>query len=248
MTAWPGDLPAPMPGPIGILGGMGPEATILLQKRLLGRVAAEDDADHIPLLIDMNPQVPSRIAHLIDGTAPSPAPVLVAMAERLEAMGAGALAMPCNTAHFFASDIRNAVNIPFLDMVGAAVDRLGAQVPTGSRIGMLASPAVRKIGLFDKGLKLHGLSPLWPVDENGMLGAIRAIKREGATGSSTAGLAAAAGVLVAAGADHLLVACTEFSLAMNRLPATCPATDAMDVLADAIAAHWQTANKRAIHQ
>jgi len=43
---------------IGVLGGMGPEATILFQQRLLKAVRAQDDQDHIPLLIDMNPQVP----------------------------------------------------------------------------------------------------------------------------------------------------------------------------------------------
>ena len=65
-----------IPRTIGILGGMGPEATILLQQKVLAAVQARDDADHIPLLIDMNPQVPSRIAHLIDGDGPDPGPVL----------------------------------------------------------------------------------------------------------------------------------------------------------------------------
>jgi aspartate racemase len=86
-----GHAPGPalsLPDGIGILGGMGPEATILLQSKLLTRVEARDDADHIPLLIDMNPQVPSRIAHLIDGTGPSPAPILEAMARPLASMGA----------------------------------------------------------------------------------------------------------------------------------------------------------------
>ena len=54
------------PYPIGILGGMGPETTVLLQQRLIAAVNATDDSDHIPLIVDMNSQVPSRIAHLID--------------------------------------------------------------------------------------------------------------------------------------------------------------------------------------
>jgi aspartate racemase len=53
---------------IGVLGGMGPEATILFQQRLLKAVRAQDDQDHIPLLIDMNPQVPSRLAYVLDQT------------------------------------------------------------------------------------------------------------------------------------------------------------------------------------
>ena len=43
---------------IGVLGGMGPEATILFQRRLVKVVPAKEDQDHIPLLIDMNTQVP----------------------------------------------------------------------------------------------------------------------------------------------------------------------------------------------
>ena len=61
---------------VGILGGMGPQATILLMQKVLDTVPAADDADHIPLLVDQNPQVPSRIRRLIEGTGDDPAPVL----------------------------------------------------------------------------------------------------------------------------------------------------------------------------
>tara|TARA_R110002126_G_scaffold291808_1_gene459965 strand:+ start:211571 stop:211789 length:219 start_codon:yes stop_codon:yes gene_type:complete len=69
------------PKPIGVPGGMGPDATILFQRKPIGAVEARDD--HIPLIIDMNPQVPSRIAHLIKGVGADPATVLAAMARRL---------------------------------------------------------------------------------------------------------------------------------------------------------------------
>ena len=70
---------------IGILGGMGPEATILLMQRVLVAVPATDDADHVPLIVHQNPQVPSRIAALIDGGGADPAPVLARMARDLNA-------------------------------------------------------------------------------------------------------------------------------------------------------------------
>ena len=108
---------------VGILGGMGPEATILMQQRLLQAIPAQDDSDHIPLLIDMNPQAPSRIAHLIEGTGGDPAPVLAQMARRLETGGAEALAMPCNTAHSYAASITSAVEIPLLNMVTLSAER-----------------------------------------------------------------------------------------------------------------------------
>ncbi len=88
-----------MPRTVGILGGMGPEATVLLMQKVIAAVPARDDSDHVPLIVDQNSQVPSRIRRLIEGVGEDPAPVLAAMARRLEAAGAEALAMPCNTAH-----------------------------------------------------------------------------------------------------------------------------------------------------
>ena len=68
---------------VGILGGMGPEATVLLMQKVIDRRAGGGDAGHVPLLVHQNPQVPSRIAALIDGTGESPAPVLADMARAL---------------------------------------------------------------------------------------------------------------------------------------------------------------------
>ena len=101
---------------VGILGGMGPQATLLLQQRVLDSVQAEDDVSHLPLLIDMNPQIPSRLDWILHQQGEDPAPVLAKMAQGLETAGAQALAMPCNTAHHFSQSITNAVSIPFLNM------------------------------------------------------------------------------------------------------------------------------------
>ncbi len=224
---------------VGILGGMGPEATILLQQRLLATVQATDDADHLPLLIDMNPQVPSRIAHLIEGTGIDPSSVLADMAQRLEAAGATALAMPCNTAHHYAPQIAAAVSIPFLNMVDLSVARAADSLGAGAAIGMLASPAVRLAGVFDAALARAGFSALWPVDTDRMLAAIRLIKAHGATPEAREILSHAATELTDRGASMLFIACSEFSLLAPSLPATAPIIDTIDVLADAIHAHFQ---------
>ena len=115
---------------VGILGGMGPGATILVMQKVLAAVYADDDADHVPLIVDQNSQVPSRIKHLIEGTGSDPAPVLADMARRLAAGGAEAVAVPCNTAHHYAPTIRAAVDLPFLDMIELSVDR-AAQLSAG---------------------------------------------------------------------------------------------------------------------
>jgi aspartate racemase len=128
--------------------------------RIIASTRAQDDADHVPMFVDNNPQVPSRIKALIEGTGEDPAPVLVKMARGLEAQGAEALAMPCNTAHHYANQIRGAVTIPFIDMVGLSRAKIVSQTPPGARIGMLASPAVRIVGIFDKALEGSGRIPL----------------------------------------------------------------------------------------
>lgn len=225
---------------VGILGGMGPEATILLQQRVLATVAGRDDADHLPLLIDMNPQVPSRIAHLIDGTGPDPAPVLAEMARRLEAAGATALAMPCNTAHHYAPQIMAAVQIPFLNMVDLSVSRAAQQLARGATIGFLASPAVRKAGVFEPALWAAGLTTLWPRDTDALLRAIRAIKAGGATDEAQRILAAADDELAGNGAALIFVACPEFSILSPSLSFPVPGLDTIDVLAGAIRDHTLT--------
>lgn len=224
---------------VGILGGMGPEATIMLQQRLLATVQATDDADHLPLLIDMNPQVPSRIAHLIEGTGIDPSPVLAEMAQRLQAAGATALAMPCNTAHHYARQIEAAVSIPFLNMVDLSVARAADSLGQGTAIGMLASPAVRLGSVFDAALTRSGFSALWPADPDRMLAAIRLIKARGATPEAQEILSNAAAELATHGASMLFIACSEFSLLAPSLSTPVPVIDTIDVLADAIQHHSQ---------
>ncbi|WP_127562987.1 aspartate/glutamate racemase family protein [Nioella ostreopsis] len=216
---------------IGILGGMGPEATILMQQRLLQAVQAEDDSDHIPLLIDMNPQVPSRIAHLIEGTGGDPAPVLAEMARRLETGGAEALAMPCNTAHSYAASIEAAVDIPLLNVVTLSADRAGA-----GKVGILASPATRITGVFDRALEKVGATPVWLRDDTPLLHAIRIIKANGATVEARNILRAASEELLAMGAETQLVGCSEFSLIAEAASAEAQVIDTLDVLVDAVVA------------
>ncbi len=219
---------------IGILGGMGPEATILLQQKLLRAVTAHDDGDHIPLIIDMNPQVPSRIEHLIHGGSLDPAPEIARMARRLENAGAEALAMPCNTAHHYGPAIKREVSIPFLDMVDLSVERAVRSLEPGAAVGMLASPAVHQIGLFDKALDRRGLRAIWPVDAQAMLNAIRAIKANGPCQQARDTLRLASNELAERGANFQLVACSEFSLIADSAAPEVQAEDTLDALVGAI--------------
>jgi aspartate racemase len=215
---------------------MGPEATVLLMHRIISATPATDDADHLPLIVDQNPQVPSRIRHIIEGAGDDPGPVLAAMARRLQDAGAEALAMPCNTAHHYAPAIRQATTIPFLDIVALSVGHVARRVGKGGTVGMLASPAVRKIGLFDRAFADAGLIAAHVSDENAMLSAIRQIKSGGVTAEARAMLAAASAELLARGATVQLVACTEFSLVSDFAAPDATVIDTLDLLVGEIVA------------
>ena len=112
----------------GVIGGMGPEATIDLMYRVFEQTSASDDSGHIRLLVDNNPKVPSRIKAIIEGTGESPAPCMVQMAQGLVSQGADFLVIPCNTAHYYYQDVASSVDVPvinLLDITAEAMRSLG---------------------------------------------------------------------------------------------------------------------------
>lgn len=221
---------------IGVLGGMGVEATIALMQRVFAATAAEDDQDHVPMIVDMNPQVPSRIRHIIAQDGPDPGPVLAQMAARLETAGAQALAMPCNTAHLYASQITQAAGIPLLNMPALACAQAASGLAAGDIVGILASPATNGTGLFSGLLAKNRVKAAFPADETDILASIRKIKKLGPDSADIALLEREAAKLVQAGAARVIIGCSEFSLISKQLRSSVPILDTLDVLTDAIIA------------
>lgn len=215
---------------IGILGGMGPEATVLMMQRIIAGTDASDDCDHVPLIVDNNTQVPSRIDALVHETGEDPGVVLAEMARGLSAAGAEALIMPCNTAHHYAPQIIEASDVPFLNMVELTARKIAGEVAPGALVGILASPAVRKTGLFERALAEVGLQAIYLSEDANLLRIIQDVKAHGPSAASRASLTFAAEELVEMGAAALLVACTEFSLQSREIEAAVPVTDSMDVV------------------
>jgi len=217
---------------VGVIGGMGPEATVDFLRRIVEATPARDDVDHIRVLVDNNPKIPSRIAALIARTGEDPTPVLVAMAQGLEHQGADFLTIPCNTAHFYLPAIARSVHIPVLDMIALAIARLGALSPKPKKVGMLASPAVRMVGLYAERLGEAGYEALFP-DENGeaaVFTMISAVKAKAVDDRVRRDYEHALAGLVESGADAFLIACTELSLLPP--PKERPFVDALDALVD----------------
>jgi aspartate racemase len=221
---------------VGIIGGMGPEATVDLMARIIRATPAEDDIDHIRMVVDNNPKVPSRIKALLDGGGESPVHCLQDMARRLAAWGVDFLAMPCNTAHYFHRDIQDAVSIPVLDMIALAAARTADSHPGIETVGLLASTATINLNIYESAAAQSGLTLLTPAHavQTELMAAIGRIKTGRYGEEAEAVLQSAADNLEQGGAGALLVACTELSVISDRIRAGCPVLDSAQILAEAI--------------
>lgn len=220
---------------VGILGGMGPEATIDLMSRIIRLTPARDDIDHIHCIVDNNPKVPSRIKAIIERTGESPAGCMAAMARRLEASGADFIVIPCNTAHHYHGDVQAAVHVPVINLIKLAVESVMGAVPSVGKVGLLASPAVRITGLYERLFRPRGVEVVYPVreDEDRLFRLIKDIKA-GERGEKVrldfGDIVAGLGAL---GAEVGIIACTELSV-VNTGEFRMPVFDASEILAQEI--------------
>lgn len=224
---------------VGIIGGMGPEATVYLMSRLIRFTPALDDADHVRCIVDNNPKVPSRIKALIEGGGVSPAPELQDMARRLEAWGADFLAMPCNTSHYYFQDIQDAVSIPVLNLIEITTQEIVEQQPGIAAAGILGSTTMILTGLYQHAFNVSGTNVVYPETgcQDRVMSVIKDIKK-GCVNQAAPALAEALSSLKAQGARAVVVACTELSLLpfalLNPSPQPLPQYDTSDILARAI--------------
>lgn len=208
---------------LGVLGGMGPAATLAFLARVQALTPAEGDADHIRVVMDMNPQVPDR-----NKTPKKAEQVLGEMAERLKVMGAEVLAMPCNTAHAQGAGIRKA-GLPFIDMIAettAAAKATGAQW-----VGVLATPggeALYRRVLRDQGMSLMTLDG---PDREVFMDLVYGVKR-GETGQRARDeMARLARLMSDGGAGAVIAGCTEVPLLLGQADVSVPLVDSAEVLA-----------------
>ncbi|MDL1860310.1 aspartate/glutamate racemase family protein, partial [Betaproteobacteria bacterium PRO7] len=132
---------------LGVIGGMGPLATADFFRKLVDETPAVNDEDHVPVLIHSVPQLPRRPPAIL-ANGESPLPALRQVRDRLLAAGATALAMPCNTAHYWYDELAIDCPVPFLHIVDAVCDELAAAVPPGARLGIIATRATLAGGVY----------------------------------------------------------------------------------------------------
>ncbi len=219
---------------VGIIGGMGPEATVDLMQRIIELTPARDDIDHIRCIVDNNPKIPSRVRAIIRGDGESPAPCLSDMAHRLESWGADFLAIPCNTAHHYYDAVADAVNIPVINMIESVVHHVKTDFPDCKKIGLLASTAVLMTGLYEKGFEKEKAGVIYPSsgDQKSLMDIIMTVKAGKFVDRTKQRYQEVIKHLEAQDVDLLIIACTELGVISKPLPQKM--IDAIDILAKEI--------------
>lgn len=228
---------------LGVLGGMGPLATVDFLRKLVDRTPARADDEHIPFVVHSVPQLPDRMEAIFDGGA-SPLPKLMEAIETLQAAGAMLIAMPCNTAHYWYDKFAPAAKVPFQHIADAALAALGTDQRQSLSLGLLGTRGTLKAGFYQKRFAARRVDCIIssPDDQEKLVDpAIKAIKANDLV-SATPLLERAAERLLERGASAIVLGCTEIPVVLDRfrpaLAARC--VDVTVALAESCIDWWQS--------
>ncbi|WP_228435718.1 cysteate racemase [Chryseobacterium pennipullorum] len=201
---------------LGILGGVGPSATVDFMNKIIRNTPAQKDQDHIKMVVEQNPQIPDRTAHLIHQET-DPSIALFSTCKRLQAEGADAIAIPCNTAHAFVEEIQKHLNIPIINMLTTTAEYISKNFGQSVKAGLLATSGTIESKVYHDILEKYGLEVIIP-DEKHQGYVMESIYGEyGAKAGFTDGackeyLLMAAEFVISNGADVIILGCTELPL------------------------------------
>lgn len=204
---------------VGILGGMGPAATVDFYEKLIKATPATRDQDHLRVAMWADPTVPDRTQALCAG-GEDPTPWLERGVRHLVGCGAEILVAPCNTIHTYMPAVMDGYDIEFISIVDASVEAT-KQSADGGKIGLLATGALIESGLYKDALRTEGLEPVLPSEssQDALMQVIYRVK-SGDTGRMVRGRAL--GILEelrTGGATTVVAACTEMSVLITHLDA-----------------------------
>ncbi len=146
---------------VGVVGGLGPSATVDFMDKIIRHTPVSRDQDHIRMVVEHNPQIPDRTKHLVSG-GPDPTLPLYAACKRLEANGASLIAIPCNTAHAFVDRFQQYLSIPIVNMLVETVEAIRQQCPDAGTVGLLATSGMVQSRVYHQLLEQAGYELLVP--------------------------------------------------------------------------------------
>jgi aspartate racemase len=233
---------------IGILGGMGPEATVDFYREIIRLTPAKRDQEHLQVLIYSNPTIPDRTRAILEGTD-DPLPALIQSARILETAGAGILAIPCNTAHYFYARLQANLRIPVLHMIDQTLLYLREHYPEAGSVGLLASQGTVLSGIYASVFGREGIEVLTSdaLEQQRVHAAIEDIKAGVPPTQVRAIFDSAVQSLLHRGARAIILGCTEIPLAFHLDPPSYPCLNPTKLLAQA-AVDWALAGGNPNHE
>lgn len=231
------------PALLGVLGGMGPLATVDFLAKLVEETPAACDAGHVPVIVYSVPQIPDRPAAILAG-GPSPLSAMAAGIRTLVTAGATRIAIPCNTAHYWYDELAREARVPIVHIADAACDASAARALDVGSIGIIATKGTLAGGFYQQRLAARGIAAILnsPLEQDALvLPAIAAVKRNDLETAHALAVRACER-LAAGGAQAIILACTEIPPALAHRPSAVAArcVDATRALARACSAWWQT--------
>jgi len=206
---------------IGMIGGLGPAATVDLYDKIVKATPAKNDQEHIKLVVEQNPQIPDRTAALLRGGV-DPTLALYHCAKRLEADGCDVLIIPCNTAHAFIPYMERHLKAPFVNMQQATMDEIKAKFGSKARIGLMATTGTVRTGIYGEKAKAMELPLFVPDDERQERVMAAIYGPQGAKAGFTDGqchedlLSAAEYLVKTYDCNVLILGCTELPLILDE--------------------------------
>jgi aspartate racemase len=226
------------PRVIGILAGMGPRSTAPFVDMLVDacqqQYGARYDIDFPPMLVYALP-TPFYVDRPIDHAVMQA--TIAAGLRKLEDAGVAFVAMPCNSAHIYFEALAAGMRVPLLNMIDVALDALPADSKT---IALLATRPTVGARIYQDALERTGKRLLggddWQARVDALILAIKSSADRAAARELWRKLAAD---LHAAGADTLLLACTDLNAVCGTLDAPLALVDATRCLAEATVKTWR---------
>lgn len=225
---------------VGVLGGMGPEATLAFYANLIAATPAAKDQDHLQVIINSNPRIPDRTAAVL-GQGPSPVPAMLESLEALARAGASFAVIPCVSAHIFIDELARSSPLRVISILDVVAEAIAAHPSRIQRVALLATAGTVRAGVFERRLKASGLEVVRPAaaDQERVSAVIYGVKAGATPAERRAGAADLQAVtdrLIAASAEGVVLGCTEIPLVYPTTGVAVPVFDSLKLLAEAAVA------------
>ncbi|MCP1103161.1 aspartate racemase [Aequitasia blattaphilus] len=216
---------------LGVIGGMGPEATSYFYEEVIAHTKAHTDQEHINMVILSHATMPDRTKAILTGKSEVLIEKLVKDAKILEKLGVANIGIPCNTSHYFFDQVQQEVAIPIIHMPRESVKSAIRSFDNVRKIGIMGTDGTIEAGVYHKECESLGVLPVSPSKERqkDVMSLIYDDIKSGKKGDKKK-FNRAFEELVTKGCDVVILACTELSVFKRNFDVSERCIDAMDTL------------------